>query len=479
MVESQSNNKVVIFSIISGLLGVFVGLVILGWWLFPVQWTGGTLEIVDAQIQEDWLRMAIDSYSINQDQELAQSRYEALGSQKEVVLVSIWDDPGQQSPASIKDYSVAVGVDNLADLTPAPTKPNQSSSVDLLLGRAISRPLLATLLVVLCLFGIGVLAVIFIVFRSSRRKGSVVQPPAPDLQSQAVDYQVETTAPVRPEVETTAAGSLWEQRSTVDLSPPAETAAESLETGGDLLVAASLGGAAWSVASLTRKDIPEQVVLTAQPEAEISQEVAPVAPLLEVSEAGQETPAGEAQNRPEMEASAESLSAGEALAAPLAVEPPSQEAEADTPEYEQESLKDIVAKFNRDLTYVEGIGDAYAQKLSQVGILTLRNLLEQGATPKGRKEIADKSGISPKLIMRWVNHVDLFRIKGVGQEYADLLESAGVDTVVELATRNAEHLFEKMLVINEQKNLVRKTPVLSQIHGWIEQAKRLPRAVQY
>ncbi len=123
MVESKSNNKVVLISIISGLLGVFVGLVILGWWLFPVQWTGGTLEIVDAQIQEDWLRMAIDSYSINQDQELAQSRYEALGSQKEVVLATIWDNPGQQSPVSIKEYSVAVGVDDVAALTPAPMKP--------------------------------------------------------------------------------------------------------------------------------------------------------------------------------------------------------------------------------------------------------------------------------------------------------------------------------------------------------------------
>jgi len=224
MIESHSNNKVVLISIISGLLGVFVGLVILGWWLFPVQWTGGTLEIVDAQIQEDWLRMAIDSYSINQDQELAQSRYEALGSQKEVVLAAIWDNPGQQSPASIKEYSVAVGVENVAALTPAPTKPNQSSSVDLLLGRAISRPLLATLLVVLCLFGIGLLAVIFIILRSSRRKVSPVPPPPPDLESHPVDYQAETTAPARSEFETTAVDSIWDQGSTLDQSPLAEPA---------------------------------------------------------------------------------------------------------------------------------------------------------------------------------------------------------------------------------------------------------------
>jgi predicted flap endonuclease-1-like 5' DNA nuclease len=83
------------------------------------------------------------------------------------------------------------------------------------------------------------------------------------------------------------------------------------------------------------------------------------------------------------------------------------------------------------------------------------------------------------LILTWVNHVDLFRIQGVGEEYADLLEQAGVDTVVELAQRKAENLFEKMGQVNEQKRLVRRLPTLAQVKGWIEQAKKLPRAVSY
>ena len=110
---------------------------------------------------------------------------------------------------------------------------------------------------------------------------------------------------------------------------------------------------------------------------------------------------------------------------------------------------------------VEGIGPVYAQKLKAAGIATTNVLLQQGATPKGRKSIAEKTGISDALILTWVNHVDLFRIKGVGEEYADLLEKAGVDTVVELAQRKAENLFEKMGQVNEKKRLVRRSAKLT------------------
>jgi predicted flap endonuclease-1-like 5' DNA nuclease len=128
---------------------------------------------------------------------------------------------------------------------------------------------------------------------------------------------------------------------------------------------------------------------------------------------------------------------------------------------------------------VEGIGPKFAAKLKEAGIGNAEALLEQGATPKGRKEIAEKSGIGDNLILEWVNHVDLFRIKGVGPEYADLLEEAGVDTIPELAQRRADHLFEKMVAINLQKKLVRKMPIQSQVENWIEQAKSLPRLIKY
>jgi predicted flap endonuclease-1-like 5' DNA nuclease len=128
---------------------------------------------------------------------------------------------------------------------------------------------------------------------------------------------------------------------------------------------------------------------------------------------------------------------------------------------------------------VEGIGAAYARKLEAAGVKTTEALLERGGSPKGRQDLAAATGISEKLILEWVNHVDLFRIKGVGSEYADLLEEAGVDTVPELAQRKPENLLQKMEAANKAKKLVRRLPVLSQVQDWVEQAKKLPRVVTY
>lgn len=128
---------------------------------------------------------------------------------------------------------------------------------------------------------------------------------------------------------------------------------------------------------------------------------------------------------------------------------------------------------------VEGIGPSYKKKLKGVGISTTDSLLEAGATPKGRKELAAKTGIGDALILEWVNLSDLYRIKGVGSEYSDLLEEAGVDTVVELGKRVPKNLFEKMVEINTKKKLVRKMPTEAQVADWVDQAKKLPRKVSY
>ena len=128
---------------------------------------------------------------------------------------------------------------------------------------------------------------------------------------------------------------------------------------------------------------------------------------------------------------------------------------------------------------IEGIGPTYAQKLTHVGITTTEALLDAGATPSGREALSEKTGIAESLLLEWVNLADLFRIKGVGEEYSDLLEEAGVDTVVELSRRNAENLHAKILEVNEEKQLVRRPPALSFVQNWIEQAKSLPRKVEY
>ena len=131
------------------------------------------------------------------------------------------------------------------------------------------------------------------------------------------------------------------------------------------------------------------------------------------------------------------------------------------------------------LADIEGIGPAYADKLKTAGLTSIENLLEVCCTKKGRKDIAEKSGLSEKLILGWANRADLTRIKGVSTQYADLLECAGVDTVPELAQRNAANLQAKMAEVNEEKSLVRKVPAPSQVEDWVAQAKDLPRKISH
>jgi len=131
------------------------------------------------------------------------------------------------------------------------------------------------------------------------------------------------------------------------------------------------------------------------------------------------------------------------------------------------------------LISIEGVGEAYVTKLKEAGVRSTDALLQMGATAKGRQGLTEKSGISHALILAWVNHVDLFRIKGVAEEYSDLLEEAGVDTVPDLAQRRADNLFQKLVTTNAAKNLVRRLPTQAQVANWIEQAKQLPRIVTY
>lgn len=131
------------------------------------------------------------------------------------------------------------------------------------------------------------------------------------------------------------------------------------------------------------------------------------------------------------------------------------------------------------LSKVEGIGSVYAKKLQKAGVRSSNSLLEMGSTRKGRQQLANSTGLSGAKILEWVNHVDLFRIKGVGEEYADLLEAAGVDTVVELAKRNPANLHQGLKSTNSKKKLVRQLPSEKQVAGWVKQAKKLPRKVNY
>lgn len=138
-----------------------------------------------------------------------------------------------------------------------------------------------------------------------------------------------------------------------------------------------------------------------------------------------------------------------------------------------------MSKYRHSLEFIEGVGPEVAAKLKAIGIANCLDLIKQGSTAKGRAAIAQQSGIPGKSILEWVNHVDLYRIKGVGSDYASLLEASGVDTVVELAQRNPANLSERLNAVNVERQLVQRLPTQAQVQDWIAQAKDLPRVITY
>jgi predicted flap endonuclease-1-like 5' DNA nuclease len=128
---------------------------------------------------------------------------------------------------------------------------------------------------------------------------------------------------------------------------------------------------------------------------------------------------------------------------------------------------------------IEGIGKKYAKKLHDLGVRSTFRLLEIGCTKQGREDLAEHTGISEKLILEWVNLADLMRIKGIAEEYSDLLEEAGVDTIKELRKRVPENLFNTMIKTNQEKKLVRRLPSCDQVESWINQAKKLPPKISH
>ncbi len=133
----------------------------------------------------------------------------------------------------------------------------------------------------------------------------------------------------------------------------------------------------------------------------------------------------------------------------------------------------------KSIEKIEGIGPKFGAALRGAGVRTVDDLLQAGADKRSRSALASKTGISEARILKCVNMADLFRINGVASQYAELLECAGVDTVKELKNRNAENLAAKMSEVNDDKNLVRRTPSAKIVQDWIFQAQKLPGVVSY
>ncbi len=132
-----------------------------------------------------------------------------------------------------------------------------------------------------------------------------------------------------------------------------------------------------------------------------------------------------------------------------------------------------------NLIDIEGVGAFHAAKLAELGIKTQEELLTAAGTPAGRQDLVARANLTMEQVLNWANRADLARVNGIGDQYADLLEAAGVDTVPELAQRNAENLYAKLVEVNEDHILVDRLPSTGDVADWVKEAKALPRALHY
>lgn len=460
--KPSQTNRSVLFGVGGLAIGLVIGLVVLGWWLFPVEWVDFSPEQMGPADQEDYLRMAIDSLSVNYDTTAAVSRYRDLGEDGPAILAAIQANPAPQSQTAVQAFSALVGAQPETTAQPA--------------GSGMRTFLIVLLILfLLALVGYILYALLFKRKSPSETRASSAEFPPEIIQPEAAmdmeagvyaeepgllmtEERVEEFSAPETEIEVTE----FEDEE-VEIPPVEEEGMGTLAAGAGLVAAAVVAAAGVDEPQEAAPEPDATAVELSEGPVEILDEAGDAAALL----AGSAALAAE-QKLTDVEA----VEADETSAAPVI------DAHAEV-EAEEVVSTGVEAIIPAALEYIEGIGPAYAQKLKEIGVNTPQQLLQWGSNPRGRQAIAERSEISGKLILKWVNQIDLYRIKGIGSEYAELLEQSGVDTVIELATRNPGNLYQTLVAVNEAKKLVRKLPVLSQVEDWITQAKNLPRIITY
>jgi predicted flap endonuclease-1-like 5' DNA nuclease len=468
--QPQSRIPAIIAGIVSFLVGLFIGWVVLGWLLFPVKWVGGDLTTVDSSLQEDYMRAAIDSYTQNGDDALAEWRFNNLGEVGPQMLAWIYANPNEQDPAQIQAYATAVGQD-AALQSPPPAAPAASQGASGLRSM-FSVPILAVLCLLILLGGLGILLIVWIIRRGKRPVESKVEPGVEPGIAPGVEPGSEDVV-IPPSVISDEPLLIDNSVALEDNLPPVQEEIREAEPAEEL--PEWLREIAPSPAETVRleEDVTGQAATGETTEADrftfddelgdesLGRPAAAATVVAAAALAADGTP-----NKP--------LPPEETLTRPLPPEETLQLSEAPT-----ETAEETQAKFSRDIETLKNIGTENGEKLKAAGIHSPLLLLRKGATRQGRREVAQQTGIDEKLILQWVNYVDLFRIRGIGPEFADLLEQAGVDTVVELATRNTNNLYQQVVKINQERKLVRQTPSLTQVASWVDQAHKLPRTITY
>jgi hypothetical protein len=473
IMNPKSKNSSFLSIIIAFILGLVIGLVVLGWGLWPVQWTGGTMDTLSPEVQQNYLRAAIDSYAYNQDVALAQQRYATLGDQNQQILVDITANPGNLEKTDIIAFTKAV---NAPPVAVAATEPVSSSASVTPQPKSVMISMLSVMqnrstLMNVCLpvgMLIVVVLVILMVFLSRRNKKSsktgeqAIEPSATEAagmiteippQGQAVESQdavvktdantgIETAIPVENELPD------WLREASPEGQPvPVETNIEE------------------SAVELSDSDIKD---ITSSKFSTLESEPAP-------------SPDNGITDQT-LTSSSAFVPDGSDRPVTLVTEPakpvPQPEAVVTAAPF-QETQQETFAKFSREIELTPGIDPEHAKKLRSLGITAPLLLLKKGASPQGRQTIASGVGVPEMQVLKWVNEIDLLRIKGLTIPDAQMLNAAGVNMLVELATRDPESLLEKLETASHTDDPSYKIPSLAQVQNWITQARELPRIISY
>ncbi len=461
--KPKSNNSSFLFLIIAFILGLVIGLVVLGWGLWPVQWVGGTMDILSPEAQRDFLISAIESYAYNPDIGIAQQRYASLGEKKEKVLSEIIANPGDLKKDDIDAFVIAiekppVPIATAEAVAPVAQVTSQAKTITpSLLSVALNRPIWMNVCLPVGMLIVVVLVILMVFFSRRSKKtgksdGQSIKPLEPEEagmfaeisgQGQAGEVPVEAAQPYADTGAETAIPVENElpdwlrEASPVSQPVPAETKIEE------------------PAVELSESDIKD---ITSSEFSSLESNPAP-SPNSGISEqafasSNSFVPDGSDQPEPQLEPVAQAAAF-------------------------QETQQETFAKFSREIELTPGIDPEDARKLRSLGITAPLLLLKKGATPQGRQSIASALGIPEMQVLKWVNSIDLLRIKGLTIEDAQMLNAAGVDILVEMATRDPESLLEKLVTASKTTNPFYNIPTLAQVENWITQARDLPRIISY
>jgi len=491
---------------ISFILGLIIGLVVLGWWLWPVEWSGGDLSMLDPGSQMDYLSAAVSSYAYDQDEAVAQSRFANLGDERNAVLTALYTAEPARS-ANIEAFAAAVGASS------ALTTPSETQAVETAAAEGGSMGILESLLAqpvltigAVCLGLVLLVALLLILALSRRRRQKTGAEPGaaetaqPEFSPPSPPYSVyespATQAEAQPSAETTPGAGEdilpdWlnipetqtdpyqtvqlgdTDRTGVTTTPQTGQAAVMEESIEELPVSTDEELTDDDIAAITSEKFPPTVTLGG---AAIFGDAVPSEGIHFPGSTGQ-TDVDETQIATDfwLESNAEEPSVTPPTDWFETVEPQAAGEIISLPPFKaDETQLETEAKFSHDIEAIPGITPEEGLKLRNTGVNVPLLLLHRGATAQGRQALAQESGLDEHQLYKWVTFLDLYRIKGVDQNSAELLNAAGVEGVSGLAGSDPASLYQQIRDIMQTYQIDPSALSLDVIAAWIDQAKKLP-----